>query len=146
MARNTIRIDVPIQHVYDELLIPDNFGDWVVGAKRVRGTSGNWPSEGAEFHHTVGLGPMKINDSTRIESMHPPDHLVLDARAWPIGDARVELTLVPDGDASTQVIMVEEVVGGPAKLIPKSINERMIHVRNRQSLRRLRRLIVRHRS
>jgi uncharacterized protein YndB with AHSA1/START domain len=146
MARNTIEIERPIQQVFDELLVPDNFGEWVVGAKRIRGTSGNWPSEGAEFHHTVGVGPVKIADATRIEEMESPRRLVLDARAFPIGDARVELHLVSTTDGSTRVIMIEEVVGGPAKLIPTPINEWMIHLRNRRSLRRLRRLIRRQRS
>jgi uncharacterized protein YndB with AHSA1/START domain len=146
MARNTIQIDRPIQQVFDELLVPDNFGEWVVGAKRIRGTSGNWPSEGAKFHHTVGVGPLKISDTTEIEEIEAPEHLVLDARAWPLGDARVDLTLVSTTENSTLVIMVEEVVGGPAKLIPAPINERMIHLRNRRSLRRLRRLVQQHRS
>ena len=146
MARNTIQIDVPIQQVFDELLIPDNFAEWVVGAKRIRGTSGNWPSEGAELHHTVGLGPVKISDTTKIEVLDPPERLVLDARAWPVGDARVDLTLIPATDGSTQVVMIEEVVAGPAKLIPNAVNERMIHLRNRRSLKRLRRVVTRHRS
>jgi uncharacterized protein YndB with AHSA1/START domain len=146
MARNTIQIDRPIREVFDELLVPDNFGEWVVGAKHIRGTSGNWPSEGAKFHHTVGVGPLKINDTTGIEEMEAPERLVLDARAFPVGDARVDLRLIPTTDGSTQVVMIEEVVGGPAKLIPSLINERMIYLRNRRSLRRLRRLILRHRS
>jgi uncharacterized protein YndB with AHSA1/START domain len=146
MARNTIQIDLPIQQVFDELLIPENFGEWVVGAKRIRGTSGNWPSEGAKFHHTVGVGPVKIADTTEIEEMKRPGRLVLDARAWPLGDARVDLTLIPTTDGSTQLVMVEEVVGGPAKLIPNAVNEPMIHLRNRRSLKRLRRLIMRQRG
>lgn len=146
MARNTIQIDVPIQQVFDELLIPANFGEWVVGAKHVRGTSGNWPSEGAEFHHTVGVGPMKIADTTKIEQIDPPRRLVLDARAWPVGDARVDITLISTTAGATQVVMVEEVVGGPAKLIPSPVSERMIRLRNRRSLNRLRRLILRHRN
>lgn len=146
MARNTIRIDRSIQQVFDELLVPDNFGEWVVGAKRIRGTSGNWPSVGAEFHHTVGMGPVKLSDTTKIEEMDAPHRLVLDARAFPVGDARVELQLVSDTDGSTQVIMIEHVIGGPAKLIPGPVNERMIHLRNRRSLRRLQRLVRRQRS
>lgn len=145
MARNTIEIDRPIQQVFDELLIPDNFGAWVVGAKRIRGTSGNWPSEGAEFHHTIGLGPLKIADTTKIEVIEEPQRLVLEARAWPFGNARVDLTLVSTTEGSTQLVMVEEVVAGPATLIPSAINERMIYLRNRRSLRRLRRLVLRHR-
>ncbi len=146
MARNTIQIDRPIQQVFDQLLVPENFGEWVVGAKRIRGTSGNWPSEGAKFHHTVGVGPLKIADTTKIEEIQAPERLVLEARAFPLGDARVDLHLVSTTDGSTQVVMVEEVIGGPAKLIPGPINERMIYLRNRRSLRRLRRLILRRRS
>ena len=144
MARNTIRIDLPIQDVFDELLRPENFAEWVVGAKKVRGTSGNWPSEGASFHHTVGVGPLTINDTTTIDEMDPPQRLVLHARARPMGDARVELTLVSTTEGATHVIMVEDVVGGPAKLIPAVINQRLIQVRNRRSLRRLRDMVVRH--
>lgn len=143
MARNTIRIDLPIQEVYEELLRPENFGEWVVGAKKVRGTSGNWPSEGAALHHTVGVGPLTLKDTTTIEEMDPPRRLVLDARAWPVGNARVELTLVSTTEGFTHVIMVEDVVGGPAKLIPAAINQRMVHLRNRRSLRRLRDLVLR---
>lgn len=146
MARTTIQIDVPIQQVFDELLRPDNFGEWVVGAKRIRGTRGDWPSEGAEFHHTVGFGPARIADVTRIEEMRRPERLVLDARAWPAGDARVELTLTPAPDDATVVVMVEEIVAGLARLLPSAVNERMIGLRNRRSLKRLRRVVECHRD
>lgn len=145
MARNTVRIDVPVQQVYDELLRPENFGTWVVGAKEIRGTEGDWPSEGAKFHHTVGVGPLRIHDTTQIEAMDPPDRVVLKARAWPMGEARVELSLVAAGRDGTEVVMVENAIGGPAKLIPEPINQRLIHFRNRRSLRRLERLVRDHR-
>lgn len=146
MARTTVRIERPVEEVYELLLRAECYPAWVVGAKKVRGTSGGWPAPGAAFHHVVGVGPLAVADRTRIVAMDPPRRLVLDARAWPIGRARVELALTPLGASATRLVMVEAVVSGPARLLPRPLRTPMIDVRNRVALRRLRRLVLLHQA
>lgn len=109
---------------------------WVVGASRVRDVDDTWPDPGAKIHHSVGLWPAVINDVTEVLECRPGSCLELDARAWPGGKASVTLHLEAEGTA-TRVRMMEDVTGGPGKLVPKPARAPVLVWRNRESLRRL---------
>lgn len=109
---------------------------WVVGASRVREVDDTWPDPGSKIHHSVGLWPAVINDETMVLECRPGSRIELKAKAWPGGEARVTLLLEPQG-AETRVRMMEDVVGGPAKLVPKPLRAPALLWRNRESLRRL---------
>ena len=68
--------------------------------------------------------------------MEPNRRLVLEARGWSVGTARVDITVQPDGDGSL-VSIEEDITDGPARLIPQPIRFPAIEVRNRETLRRL---------
>ena len=68
--------------------------------------------------------------------LEPNRRLVLEARGWPLGTARVDITVQPDGDGSL-VSIQEDITDGPARLIPQPIRLPAIEVRNRETLRRL---------
>lgn len=140
MSRNEIVVDVPPAAVFNVLADGNRYADWVVGAKKVRHVEGPWPQPGARFHHTVGVGPLKIDDNTKVLELDPGHRLVLSARARPAGTARVVLTLEPvDGDR-TRVVMEEWAESGPANLIPQRLLDPLTHVRNAEALRRLKNL------
>jgi hypothetical protein len=113
-----------------------SYGQWVVGAARVREVDAGWPSEGTRIHHSVGVWPVLINDTTHAQDAEPPNLLRLRARAWPTGEADVEFRLEPHADGCL-VTVHEQAVSGPAKMIPRPVEEAMLKWRNTETLRRL---------
>lgn len=109
---------------------------WVVGASRMRDVDNGWPAPGTKLHHSFGIWPLVIDDTTEVLEIDPDRRLVLEARGWPVGKARVEITVQPDGDDSL-VSIAEDVTEGPARLVPEPIRLAGMDVRNRESLRRL---------
>jgi uncharacterized protein YndB with AHSA1/START domain len=109
---------------------------WVVGASRMRDVEDEWPGVGSRLHHSVGVWPLLVDDTTDVLESDPPRRLRLNARAWPAGDAEVLLELEPDGDG-TLVTMREDARTGPATLVPRPVRQAGIVQRNRESLRRL---------
>jgi uncharacterized protein YndB with AHSA1/START domain len=109
---------------------------WVVGASRVREVDDTWPSPGSKIHHSVGLWPAVLNDETEVLESVPESVIELDARAWPGGKASVTLRLEARG-AGTRIRMMEDVTGGPGKLVPKPLRAPVLLWRNRECLRRL---------
>lgn len=109
---------------------------FVVGAARMRDVDETWPSVGARLHHSVGSWPLLIDDTTEVLEVDELERILLLARGWPAGQAHVEISLRPDG-ASTVVTIVEQVTSGPGALIPTSIQDPQLHLRNVETLRRL---------
>lgn len=127
--------------VFAVMADPYSYPDWVVGAQRVRSVEGEWPRAGATFHHVVGMFPLHVRDSTSVVEVEDGRCLVLDARARPMGRARVELCL-EDTPGGTRVRMIEYPVSGPATLAPGFVVEPSIRKRNHVTLERLERLVT----
>lgn len=109
---------------------------FVVGASRMREVEEHWPAEGAAIHHSVGGWPALIDDKTVVLEAAPPERLVLQARAWPVGEARVTFELERRG-AQTRVAITEDAVSGPGAWAPGLMRQPMIAWRNIETLRRL---------
>ena len=109
---------------------------WVVGASRMRDVDENWPAPGSRLHHSFGVWPLLIDDTTEVLAIEPGKRLVMEARGWPIGKARVEITVEADGDGSL-ITITEDATGGPAQKVPEPIRQPTIDFRNRETLRRL---------
>ncbi|WP_297619056.1 SRPBCC family protein [Nocardioides sp.] len=109
---------------------------FVVGASRMRDVDDTWPAVGSRLHHSVGVWPALIDDTTEVLEIDEGTRLLLLARGWPAGQAHVEISLRPAGD-STEVTIVEQATAGPGALIPKPIQDPQLHVRNVETLRRL---------
>ena len=139
MARTTIHVAAPPEAVFAVLADPYTYEDWVVGCKEIRGVEGRWPEAGAAFHHSVGIGPITVKDSTSATESAPPHRLALRARARPTGVARVELDLTAR-DGGTEVAITEVPVEGPPALLHNPLQDWLIDRRNREGLRRLKRL------
>ncbi len=113
------------------------YATWVVGASRVRAVDDAWPEPGSRLHHSFGPWPAVISDATLVEEAQEPHRLVLTAKGWPMGEARVSIEIVPDGPGSCTVSMAEDAVSGPGKVVPAPVRQAMILPRNREALRRL---------
>ncbi|PNH80807.1 polyketide cyclase [Arthrobacter sp. AFG20] len=112
------------------------YSGWVVGASRIRSVDAHWPEVGALLHHSVGAWPLLINDSTKVTAADPGRQLELIARGWPIGEAKVVITLEELGE-QCRVTMSEDAVRGPGLAVPKALRDPIITVRNRETLQRL---------
>lgn len=109
---------------------------FVVGASRIRDVDETWPAVGSRLHHSVGTWPLLIDDNTEVLEVDENRRIVLQARGWPMGEARVEISLRPSG-GGTIVTIVENVTAGPGLLVPKSIQDVQLHLRNTETLLRL---------
>ena len=109
---------------------------WVVGASRMRDVDADWPEVGSQLHHSAGVWPVLVDDSTEVLECTPGSMLRLRARGWPAGEAEVVIRLRPQG-SSTEVVIEENTVSGPASLIPKLVEDPLMDWRNTETLRRL---------
>jgi hypothetical protein len=109
---------------------------WVVGASRMRAVDDDWPAVGSRLHHSAGAWPLLIDDTSEVLAYEPPKTMVLQARGWPAGEARVEITVEPSA-TGCHVSIAEDASSGPALVVPKPVRHAMIAVRNREALRRL---------
>lgn len=110
---------------------------WVVGASRMRDVERSWPAVSSSIHHSVGVWPLLVNDTTSILEWDPPTHALLKARAWPIGSAHVALD-VQRVERGCSVTITEDAVEGPGrKFFPEPVRNAALLPRNRETLRRL---------
>ena len=109
---------------------------FVVGASRIRDVDDSWPAAGSHLHHSVGAWPLLIDDTTEVLEVEEDQRIVLQARGWPAGEARVEISLSPVADG-TVVTIVENATSGPGALVPKPVQDVQLHLRNTETLRRL---------
>ncbi len=115
---------------------------WVVGATRMRDVEESWPGVGAKLHHSVGAWPFVLDDDTEVMASEPPRRLVLRARAWPAGEAHVDIRLKElAGGRRTEIRMEEKAAGGPGRLVPAPLENALVGWRNGEALQRLALLI-----
>jgi Polyketide cyclase / dehydrase and lipid transport len=136
MSTERRRCDAPAPVVWEVLSDPWLFASWVVGASRIRDVTGQWPADESLIHHSVGIWPLLLDDTTSVVSSTPGSELVLRARGRPLGEAHVELRL-EDEPGGCAIVMTERAVKGLGKLLPHPVHDAAIGVRNREALRRL---------
>jgi hypothetical protein len=104
---------------------------WVVGAARVDAVDAAWPEVGARLHYGIGGWPAVLPGSAAITVCRPRRELALHGRT-PFGgvDVRVQI-------AVGQLVISEDVVSGPARLVPARVRAGAIGARNVETLRRL---------
>ncbi len=136
MAQNTRLVHATPEQVWDVLADGWLYPVWVVGASRMREVDDGWPAVGSSLHHSVGVWPLLVDDSTEVVDATPGHALTLSARAWPMGRARVHIRLEAVG-AETHVTIEEEPVSGPGVLVPPPVRGPGLKWRNSETLRRL---------
>lgn len=109
---------------------------WVVGASRMRDVDAAWPAEGSRLAHSVGVWPAVIDDETVVVEWRPPHRVVMRAKGWPIGEARVTIE-VREHREGCLVRIREEAVEGPGSWVPRLLTDPPLHLRNRETLHRL---------
>lgn len=109
---------------------------FVVGAARMRSVDEGYPAVGTRLHHSAGVWPALISDTTEVLECEPGRRLKLRARGWPAGEAEVDITLEAR-DGGTEVSITEDAVSGPGRVIPKPARDISLALRNGETLRRL---------
>ena len=112
------------------------YPSWVVGASRMRAVDPQWPREGATLHHSAGAWPLLISDSTSVVDAVPQRRLVLQARGWPLGEARVDIRVEPD-DVGCVVTITEDATHGVGRFVPARARQVVLGARNTETLKRL---------
>jgi hypothetical protein len=102
----------------------------------MREVDDRWPAVASKLHHSVGNWPLLIDDDTEVLESIPGSRLVLEARAWPTGKAKVTVRLEAVG-AETDVTIEEDAVAGPVMMVPKPLRDAPLAWRNTETLRRL---------
>jgi hypothetical protein len=137
LASVTRAVEAPASAVWATLSDGWLYASWVVGTSRVRDVDSSWPAVGSRIHHSFGVWPALINDESIVLQSVPEELLHLEAKGRPLGQARVELRISETGPQRCDVTIVEDVVKGPATLMPLPARQPMIAVRNREALLRL---------
>ncbi|ROQ41612.1 polyketide cyclase/dehydrase/lipid transport protein [Frondihabitans sp. PhB188] len=129
-------IAAPPEAVFEVLADGWLFPSWVVGASRIRGVDDAWPAVGAEIHHSFGVWPAVIDDTTHVVAWDAPRHAHFVAQGWPIGEATVIIDAKPRPGGC--VVRMEEYASkGPGRLVPAPLMAAALNVRNVEALRRL---------
>ena len=142
MATNRRFMPVPPQAVWDALAEPSNFGYWVVGSREIRDAEPGFPAPGTKLHHTIGFGPLTLQDHTEVLEAEAPKYLRLRAKGRPLGTATVVLRMTPV-DGGTAVEIEEDPDGAYALLKFNPLLQVATKVRNAESLMRLEELALR---
>ena len=137
MSRNQVTMSASPADVFAVLDDADAYPRWVVGARRLRRVDPDWPHEGSEFHHAIGLPGAELKDSTEVLEHAAPRRIVLEVRFRPTGTARVEISIDPVEGGSV-VTMEEHPHSGPVSWLPRFVTDPALHLRNALSLQRLR--------
>ena len=113
------------------------YSQWVVGNSRMRAVDANWPEPGSTMHHSIGVWPAVISDSTVVESCIPERELVLVANARPFGKARITLRLHDLEGGGCRIEMAEVPVSPPLTRLPRRLALAAVFPRNRETTWRL---------
>jgi uncharacterized protein YndB with AHSA1/START domain len=143
MASVEYVINTTPEQVFAVLADGWTYSDWVVGTAHIRDVDAQYPQPGTAVHHKAGPWPVSLRDSSKVLAMEPDRKLTLQVRLWPLGEATVEMELVPVGTNATEVSMFEEFRAGPLQGIQNKINDVLLHQRNVEALRRLADLAMR---
>ena len=110
-------------------------GAWVVGAARVDAVGAGWPAVGAGLRYGIGAWPTVLPGTAEVTACVPGRELALHGRT-PFGGVDMQLVVVP-APSGCEVVMREDVVSGPARLVPQRVRAAAIAALDVETLRRL---------
>ena len=140
MATNSRSFAAPREAVWRVLADGYTYSSWVVGTSAIRGVDEHWPAVGSRLHYRVGRGPLRHDGHTEVLSVDDGKRLELEAHAWPLGTARIELIVEDEPGSECRVVLVEHPAQGAAAMLHNPIGDALLKLRNVEALRRLERL------
>jgi len=136
VAFTSREIPAPPSQVFDVLVDPTTYPEWLIGTSSIREVDESWPAPGSRFHHRIGLGPFAIPDATRLIAVERNESLVLEVRVRPLILAVVTFRVTGNTDRSVVTMEEEPKLRFIGNLV-RPLLDPVIHVRNHRSLRRL---------
>ncbi|WP_030866634.1 SRPBCC family protein [Streptomyces sp. NRRL S-37] len=124
------------QSVWSVLEDGTRYADWVVGTSSSKPVRGQWPRLGSAIGYEVRLGPLHLTNETVVRRCAPGEVLELEAKAGPLGTARIAIELRPWGDHCL-VIVDEHPLRGAGGTVHNVAVEALIQIRHRAMLARL---------
>ncbi|MFH8447891.1 SRPBCC family protein [Streptomyces fungicidicus] len=112
------------------------YAEWVVGTASSRPVRGHWPELGSAIGFEVRLGPVSLSNETVVRRCEPGEALELEAKAGPLGTARIAIELRPWGDQCL-VFVDEHPLRGAGGTVHNVAVEALIQIRHRTMLARL---------
>jgi hypothetical protein len=132
-----LHIDAPPERVWEVLSLPKTYEHWVVGSRRIDSWDDHFPAVGAQFAHTQGVAPLKIQDTTVVDRSEEPRRIELIAQARPMLVARVIVEVEPE-DGGAHVTMEEiPITGYIAGMLARPPGRALTAARNKEALRRV---------
>ncbi|MFJ9038589.1 SRPBCC family protein [Streptomyces sp. NPDC102406] len=139
MARRHRVVEASPAAVWAVLADGSRYADWVVGTSSSHPVRGQWPEVGAALEYEVRLGPLTLTNETVVRHREEGTLLELEAKAGPLGTARISLQLRPWGE-NTLVTVDEHPLHGAAGALHNFGVEAVIQLRHRPMLARLARV------
>ncbi|MGI8880596.1 MAG: SRPBCC family protein [Jatrophihabitans sp.] len=137
LTRVSLVIEASAKRVFAELSDGWAYVGWVVGASHISGVDASWPAVGSKIQHQVGIWPMVISDDTESKACEPDELLLLQASAWPLGQATVEIRLEAQSADRTRVTIGEAPSAGPGVWLDNRVLRWALKRRNVETLQRL---------
>lgn len=138
MARTAIDIAAPPEAVFAVLDDAMSYDHWVVGPRTI-GYDKPWPEPGGSLRYEASIGPLRLRDRTIVVARRPPQRLELVVKARPLPDASITIDLESTEDG-TRLTLEERPASSALTLAMWPLGHLLIRLRNRESLRRLKRL------
>ncbi|MZE81549.1 SRPBCC family protein [Streptomyces xinghaiensis] len=136
MAVRYALIRRPPEAVWAVLCDGAKYEDWVIGTDETEEVDARWPAPGSEIRYTVRLGRLTLGGRTIVRVSERNERLELEAKAGPLGSARIAIELRPWGE-DCLVIVDEHPLTGPGARLHGFATEAFLKLRHRQMLHRL---------
>ncbi|CAM5261427.1 SRPBCC family protein [Streptomyces griseomycini] len=124
------------QTVWDVLSDGSRYAEWVVGTSSSEPVRGQWPRLDAAIRYEVRVGPLSLTNETVVRRCEPGANLELEAKAGPLGTARIAIETRPWGDGCL-VFVDEHPLRGMGGTVHNVAVEALIQIRHRTMLARL---------
>jgi uncharacterized protein YndB with AHSA1/START domain len=141
-----IRIEAPIDRVWDTIMDPNRFGDWVTIHRAVRNVSANPRTKGATMDQVMHMRGVSFKVQWTLTDVSPPTRAEWRGQGPAHSTARIRYTLTADGDDATEFEYTNEFTapGGrlgsmASNMIVGAASDREAH----SSLQRLKALLER---
>jgi uncharacterized membrane protein len=96
-----IRINAPLQAVWDTIMNPDRLGDWVTIHRSVKSVSDNPLKNGSTMEQVLAMRGVSFHVNWKLVNVSPPHEAQWDGRGPAHSRARITYQLSGDGDDAT---------------------------------------------
>ncbi|HET9547054.1 MAG TPA: SRPBCC family protein [Desertimonas sp.] len=137
MAYTSREIEAGAIEAFAVLIDPETYPRWLVGAQTIRRVDPAWPKPGSKFHHVVGVGPLRLADSSEVLEIDESAMMLrLEVRARPLIAAVATFRVIGTNSRCVITLQEEPSLRTIGNLV-RPVMDPATHVRNHRSLRRL---------